>query len=403
MKNVFPIKKLLLGITIFFFCVNVAEVRAEESDLIIDRKEWHADDYIVTGEEKYSFPSKLMLIVLDVKDTDSDIQDNMKELYYYFATRSGFGDFPFHYLVTEDGDVYSGNQYGDESKISIGDTSETILIAYIQNKNNGLSITGIEPLKDIILEKINKYAIDPGSIEVKQLTYKFGERVKLEDVDLVDASLGWQEGLESIKQFLASSYSPAEVSFSVELTEVTLPQEPQDPTSTAEIKLEVKNIGNFNIYSSLGSNIFVTRTDDERSSFYIEDEWASFSRVPLLSEGDRLAIDETKVFAFNVYVPLFPPEKVEGFVLVDSRENIIGGTEFEVSIQINKIEETIIEITDTPVGYLNVRSRPGLGDIVTKVSPGERYIAQEYESGYYKISANGQEGWVVNTYVKVIQ
>lgn len=377
----------------------------DESDFVIEREEWFADDRILAGKEDYNFPNKLVIVLLDGKDIPVDSKQSIKELYYYFSTRSGFGDFPFHYLVTSDSKVYSGNKFGDEAKINLGDTEEAVLIAYVQNESKRLTISTVDPFKNIILKVINHYAIEPENIAVKELTYKLGKRAKIEEIELKGSTSGWQDDLEILKQAVAGDYSPSEISFKAEIIDIILPEESLTPADIAEVKIKVKNNGNFNIYSSLGSNIFVAKNNpfDEKSLFYLSEEWSSFSRIALLDDGERLVSGEEKEFSFKIFVPLFPPAKSEEFVLVDPRGNIIEETEFEVAVQISQIEATIIEITDTPVGYLNVRETPGLGEIITKVSPGERFIVKEYESGYYKIDANGKEGWVVNTYAKVVR
>lgn len=66
---------------------------------------------------------------------------------------------------------------------------------------------------------------------------------------------------------------------------------------------------------------------------------------------------------------------------------------------------TTIEILDTEVGYLNVRSEPSVdGDIVTTVNPGEQYDYSEEDSGWYKIETeDGSVGWVSGDYVEIIE
>lgn len=62
----------------------------------------------------------------------------------------------------------------------------------------------------------------------------------------------------------------------------------------------------------------------------------------------------------------------------------------------------IVEILDTPTGFLNVRSEASVdGDIVTKVNPGETYEYSEVENGWYKITLDdGSIGWVSGDYVE---
>lgn len=71
-------------------------------------------------------------------------------------------------------------------------------------------------------------------------------------------------------------------------------------------------------------------------------------------------------------------------------------------------EETtgsLIEILDTEVGYLNVRSEPSVnGEQVTQVNPGEQYEYTEQRNGWYNIILDdGTEGWVSGDYVTEVE
>ena len=278
---------ILMGLSLF----NLQIVSASnESTLVIDRKSWNADDNIINFKEDYNFPTKLIIILLDKSDISSNSVYDIRELYYYFATRSGFGDIPFHYLVTSDGKVYQGNIYGDESKVNLSNTEESIIVAYVRDGSENLSIASVEALKTICLNIANSYAISPELIEVKSLSYEFGDKLILENISFTDPSQRWMEDIASIKESILGEYSPRDIVYDVELIEVIVPSEPQEPTSKVEIKVKIKNIGDFNLYSSAGSNVYATRNEpfDEKSMFYINDEWSSFSRVALLDEGKRL-------------------------------------------------------------------------------------------------------------------
>ncbi|HRN69853.1 MAG TPA: PEGA domain-containing protein [Candidatus Woesebacteria bacterium] len=63
-----------------------------------------------------------------------------------------------------------------------------------------------------------------------------------------------------------------------------------------------------------------------------------------------------------------------------------------------------IEILDTEVGYLNVRSKASVsGDIVTTVNPGDQFEYEEEENGWYKITTDDGSGWVSGDYVDVVE
>ncbi|MBN2016353.1 SH3 domain-containing protein [Candidatus Dojkabacteria bacterium] len=397
---------ILITVGFIFICAHFLQfdTRAQEKEDVIDRDSWVADDQIYSFKEDYNFPNNVIVVFLNKSDKYPDSVFDMRELYYYFSTRSGFGDLPFHYVVTQDGSIYRANKLGDEAKIGIEGTQGAVLISYLLGEDKRFSISAIDPITDGILGVINKYAISPENVLFKKLEYSFGDRAKMENIRLVDCSEELAEDISLIKESLANKYAPTEISFQVEIAEVILPEEELAPGSSAEVKIKIKNIGDYNLYSDLSTNIFIARNNplDERSSYYITDKWDSLSRVSLLKESERLVVGEEKVFTFEVYVPLYPPEKSEDFILVDGKGNVIAETEFKITLKIGATSGKIIEITETPTGYLNVRQTPGLGEVITKVSPGERFLVKDEQDGYYKIEVGGKEGWVVNTYVRVV-
>ena len=65
-----------------------------------------------------------------------------------------------------------------------------------------------------------------------------------------------------------------------------------------------------------------------------------------------------------------------------------------------------VKILDTPVGYLNVRTRPSVagGEVVGRVQPGQTYEYLEEESDWYYIVISEEEkGWVFSQYVEEVE
>jgi hypothetical protein len=67
----------------------------------------------------------------------------------------------------------------------------------------------------------------------------------------------------------------------------------------------------------------------------------------------------------------------------------------------NNEDENQIEIKDTPVGFLRVRSLPSTaGQQLGTVDPGEVFTYSDTQNGWYKITLkDGTKGWVSGTYV----
>lgn len=64
-----------------------------------------------------------------------------------------------------------------------------------------------------------------------------------------------------------------------------------------------------------------------------------------------------------------------------------------------------LKILPTGVGYLNVRSGPGVGNTqIGRVTPGDEYEYTEKESGWYRIViSEALAGWVSGQYVQALE
>jgi len=164
---------IFLGTTLPAYSQETTEEK-EEAGLVVERETWAADDNVLSFEEAYAFPGKVVVVPIKNPNLSSDSETYLKDLYYYFSTRSGFGDFPFHYIVGVDGTVYRGNKLGDEAKINFGNETDAILVAYLQEDDSGLELSSVDALKELLLEVINSYAISPDNIEIKNLNFQVG-------------------------------------------------------------------------------------------------------------------------------------------------------------------------------------------------------------------------------------
>ncbi|MDD3647463.1 MAG: SH3 domain-containing protein [Candidatus Dojkabacteria bacterium] len=381
-------------VVVLAFPLNVSAVAVERTD-------WGADDDIAVVKEEYVYPTKIHVVMFNSQnDHVNDSEEFVRNLYYYFSTRSGFGDFPFHYIVTWDGKVYEANKGGNETKVDIGGETDSLFIAYFPSETGELGPLSVGSIKEVLLANMNEYAIGAKKVSISKIGYKIGERGEMNDVQLSKVGDETQSGFSSLLKSISKNYSPKKKIFTLEIIDVIVPTEKLLIDQTSEVRIKVKNTGENSIYSS--SNIFITTKSQEQSVFYLSDKWDSPKQTSLLSTGERLAPGEEKEVILTVRVPLYPPEISEEFVITDTNGSVLKNTDFKIKMLIEKGDKSIVEIKDTSVGYLNVRSTPGLGDVVTKVIPGERYIVVGSEDGYYKIQANGKEGWVVASYVTVI-
>lgn len=385
----------------FLVIFGISSRNAAGQESKVSREEWEADDNILAFEEAYTYPRDIVLVVFDITESVTpDSEALVQDLYYYFATRSGLGDFPFHSIITWDGKAYSGNKLGYEAKISLGEYSDSVFIAYVPGESGNVGPASIGTVGEVLLSDMNKYGIPPQKVVIKEFSYEVGEKGEMENISLTEVSKQMSNSFSGILDSVSEEYKPSKKEYKVEVTEVLAPKEEAKIGETAEVVIEIKNVGDTNIYDS--SNLYFSLKEGEKSAFYLADAWDSPTQIAILGDGERLAVGQEKEINIKVSVPLYFPQKSEKFQILDSDGNIIKGTEFTIELKISKGDKTVVEVVETSVGYLNVRETPGLGDIITKVSPGERFIVLETMDGYYKISANGKEGWVVSRYVKEI-
>jgi hypothetical protein len=77
-----------------------------------------------------------------------------------------------------------------------------------------------------------------------------------------------------------------------------------------------------------------------------------------------------------------------------------------VEEEIEEDKEEMVEILNTPTGYLRVRAEPTTGSSeVGRVDPGQTYklIEEDSTAGWYKIEyVEGKEGWIAKQYAKKV-
>lgn len=162
-----------------------------------------------------------------------------------------------------------------------------------------------------------------------------------------------------------------------------------------ELNLEFVNVGN-RIWRS-GEVFLESVTENNRiSEFYSPDNWISPTRVSTFTkEGKEFVLPgETATFKLVLLAPFYPGEFVERFSLLDE---VVG-----LKVKVEGERGRVVEVLNTPTGFLNVREGPGIGFALKgTVYPGERYLVLEDAKGWLKLRLrDGSEGWVIERYVK---
>ena len=359
----------------------------------------------VEQSENYSLPDSIYLVPLRLGFTEFvTTSDWYKGMYYYQTYRLNQGDILFHYLVTKDGEVLQGNSKGEEQRFALkDDESKPVIVAYMPgNGEDDFSEKGRSKLNSLVVDIANRNRIKLENILVKSLGYQVTEQQQIVGVPDIVAGR-WERSLKDMINEMNEKYDPAKFKFEIEVVEFNVTQEPVNFGDQVVADLTIKNNSEISLYEGSDFEPIMTKNNKEDfSKFFINRIWLGPKQAKVMAEGSNIRPGETKTFKIKLGVPLYDGKQTESFNLINVLGEAYEGTDFEVTLNINKTEKDAVEITSTPVGYLNVRENPnGSSTLVTKVSPGQRFLVVERQNSWIKIDAgeNGQ-GWIAVQYTK---
>ncbi|MBN1331516.1 SH3 domain-containing protein [Candidatus Dojkabacteria bacterium] len=397
-------KKILICLTVILCSLSL--VNAVD---ITGRDKLYLDGGLGQKEELTYAPVESIIIAPIVLPEQNGINsdDWIRGLYYYSTVRLGYADIPFDYIVLNNGKIYKTSQISFENEVQIeGVDSNAIVVGYLASKEDSdINTQARSDIRDLVLKLANENNIEAESIDLQGLRYKINLTNNTSTIETTEMVGSWAQSLKEIKAYVGANYSPIPRSFSISIEQVSYSEEELEPGSVAVIELTIKNTGENLLFADSESSLLITKKDGKLSKFFLNSLWASQSQVSVLSEGEYLQPGESKTFQVKFNVPLYFGIQEEIFVIKDGLGNTLDGTEFRVALNVGKLDATVVEILDTGTGYLNVRSADSGGaEVVSKVSPGERYILRQRGTyGYVQIDlGDGKLGWVSQQYVKVV-
>jgi hypothetical protein len=379
---------------------------------IVSPTQANIDLTILQQDNSYSLPTSIVITPLTVPQLPTNIssRDWVRGLYYYTvanANRPGFTDIPFHYLITSDGEIYQGNQGGDERKINIeGQGDAAIVIAYLTSSRQiSFDQRVEEPLSQLLLQLANKNAVPFDRVRVigtKLQRNDTEKNIKLVKTDLLGV---WNTSLTGIVNKVKAQYKPQPKQYKLEVVGVELPAEQVTPGQTVTGKLKVKNSGQFGIYSGTGNELLGT-TLARQSQFYVRGTWVTTTQFDLMPADAVLMPGQEASYEFKLYVPLFFGQRQEDFEVRTVNGGTIANSRFKVTLNVKRPTGTIVQVKPTNTGWLRVRSTPSgvQNNEIGRVYAGERYFQiQDAGNGYVKIRLpDGKEGWVSKQYLTYI-
>lgn len=396
-------KKFLIAIVVF--CVFGVSAQALT---ITGREKLYFDNGLgFVPEEKVFAPVEGIIVspIYLPEDTGLNSDDWIRGLYYYSTVRLGYEDMPFHYVLLPNGKVYKTGTVSEGNVIKIGgEETNVALIGYLSKRSDvEFAERSLTSLKDLALKIANENEIDSQKIEVTGLRYSINLSNKTSSLERTTVAGSWAKNIESVQEYVAQNYSPIPKTYNIQIDSVKYPESKLEPGSVAIVELTLTNTGENVIYEGSDSALYATKEDGTLSKFFLNSVWASQSQVPILSEGEFLGPSETKTFQLKFNIPLYFGIQRESFVIKTAEGEVLKDSKFGVAIEVSEIDERVVEVTQTELGYLNVRDGDsGNAEIVGRVSPGERYILKQTGTyGYVQIDlGEGELGWVSQKYIR---
>lgn len=387
----------------------VALVHGPISAVIIDQTRENLDFPKSPQEqnENFALPDSIYIIPLKLGFNEFvTTSDWYKGIYYYQTFRLNQGDFLFHYLVTRDGEIIQGNAKGEEQRFALKDAQEKpVIIGYLPGKDeDDFSSVGRNTINTLVIDIANRNRIKLENIYVKSLNYQVTEQQQI--VAATDIIAGrWERSLKGMIEEITAMYDPAKFKFELAVAEVKSPAAPANYRDQVVAEITIKNNSSISLYEGSDFEPLMTREGNEEfSKFFINGIWLGPKQAKVMSEGSSIRPGESKTFQVKLGAPLYEGKQTEKFALVSVLGEKYAGSEFDLELTVNDVDGEIVEISSTPVGYLNVReSANTTSRVVTRVSPGQRFLVLERQSSWVKIDTgeNGQ-GWISTQFTRNI-
>ncbi len=401
MKKIF-----LLTISLLILAASTNLVSAAN---LVTLSQVNLDTSITKEDTSFTSPNKILIVPIFPPTEELDTNDTtwFRGLYYYTIQRLGFNDIPFHYIVSRTGKIFEGNSGGDERRINIsGIEGNPVVIAYLSDRfASNFDPRSMIALKNLSLEVANTNSIKPENIQVSSIKFIKDSATRTVSIEKSDVIGSWNLSLNEIKNFVTQSYAPIQKSYSAELSSKNLPTDSVEPGTEVIGSVTIRNTSEHAIYSGTQSEIVLSKTDNSTSSFFLNNEWLSTTQIPLMTDGETLLPGREGTFQFKLKAPLFIGSKTESFEIKNINGNKLTNTIVELTLNLQSSSKRIVEVRNTELGYLRVRSdASSVASETGRVSPGQRFfMLEDAGNGYIKIDlGDGKSGWVSIQYLNFI-
>ena len=367
---------------------------------VVNREDIKMDETLSIPSDVYSLPQKIY--ISQIEGFNKGLHDNPQEwirlLYYYSVTRLGLSDIPYNYLIDRSGNIYEGAKGGEGVNPGLNNGDNIVLIG-IMDENLALSPRSSDSLIALV-EKISyTYGIKSSGWDLVNL--------KLNKSEKSVSSLSYTSSKSGIRSSITNILSNVEWSSSEHLgykgSIVSVEYNKEvEIGKKFDVKVKVKNENDFTWFCEL-TYMYISTVDSVESKHSINGEWESFSK-PTHLENMYIKSGETGEIEFQLQAKSKPGDYKESFYFMKSSENIVEGSNFDVSFKIIKGDNKLVEVVSPEFGYVNIREcRRYSCKILETASEGQVFITTAKEEGWYKIKfGEDKTGWVFQKYVREI-
>lgn len=364
------------------------------------------DTSIARSDLSYSVPGEIVIVPIEF-DVNLPQSAKFRGLYYYLVQKLGFSDIPFHYVMSEDGQVFEGNAGGDERKVQVqGIEGTIILVGYLAGSlTDDFDPRSQNSFSELLLDIANRNTISPDKIKISNLKFVRDTENRSVLMQSEAASAEWNASLQKLVAKFSANYAPQPKVYSAQAQIVGIAQEEVDPGSEVTVSIKVKNVGKNGMYGASNSSIALSRQDGSASQFFINNQWLSRSEVGIMVEHQNLLPDQEDIYEFKIKAPIAFGEITELFSLKTVGGTAIQSESMSLTLKMKRGDKRIVQIKNTELGYLKVRSEPStVGAEIGRVSPGEKFfVVEDAGNGYLKIDlGDGSTGWVAGWFTDTL-